>query len=232
MDLIAFESYNNAVGKEKARLLEKIIKTETPLVKSCVRRILGSARSALGANNNCETEDLIQVGLIALVSVIKKWDPAKGAWAAYARKWVTKAMYRALPEQTLIHVPVIDRPMLTLDQMAEVTAIRARTGREATAEEIGVSTELFAEWKTPPVRSTAVGDASDEIVQCTCSPDLTSDVLKALNTLDPRQQRIAMYLFVEEQTLDEVALIEGFSKFWVWEQKEEILKKLKYELTR
>ncbi len=209
MDLIAFESYKSSAGAEQARLQNLIVAGELPLVRSCVRRVLGRVRDG-------ETDDLVQVGLIAAAAALRKWDPTRGVWPAYARKWVTEAVRRALPEQALIHVPVTTRPKLTKEQMANVFAIRAGQGREATPEEIGVDPEVFAQWRAPAA-SARTSDSDEETVypSVVVDPDLGPDMVKALNTLEPLEQRVLLACAVEGKTLREVAAEEHLSNVWV-----------------
>ncbi len=211
MDHILYENYKTSAGKEQARLLNKIVAGEATLVRSCVWKVLGRANRVEASS---DVEDLFQVGCISLLAAVKMWDREKGPWAPYARKWVTEDIRRAMPEQSLIRVPNQSRHILTREQMMEIVAIRARTGREATAQEIGVSEEVLAEWRTPAVCTTAVGDDTEDFTRSAPSPDLAPDMVKALNSLDPQSQRVVMGFAVEGKTFEEIGKEEGFTKQW------------------
>ncbi len=226
MDLMLFERWQAATGVEKARILNRMVELEMPLVRSCVRTVL--ARSGAG-----EAEDLEQVGAIGLLSVIRKWDPAKGAWASYARRHVTEAIRRALPEQSLIHVSVTTWDhRLTKEQLAKVISIRARTGREATAEEVSADPVAFAEWCAPAVKVKADGGeaAQNTYKQGPC-PEATPDAMAALDVLDPRSQRVVLGLFVEEKTFAEVAAEEKISDVRVMQIRDAAVEKMYKRLT-
>ncbi len=227
MDLSTFENYRLAAGAEKARLHNQIVIAEAPLVRGCVRSVMRKYRSA------GEVEDLNQHGMMGLAKAVTVWDPAKGAWTPFARKWVTDAIQQALPAQSLIRVNknrAKNRCPLTREQVKDVQAIRS-SGREPTAEDVNVAKEVFDRWRAPVAQAVSDGGTcAEQYCQETPSPDSRTDAITALSVLTPQQQRIILGLFVEEKTLDEVGAAEGHSKFWAFEQRDIALKAMRERL--
>lgn len=222
MDLLLFETWKAAVeGPVKDKALNDIVVREMPLVKRCVRNVAGKA-----------SEDLVQEGAIALVAAIKRWDPERGAWSPYAQKWVSKAIRRGVCNESVIRIPLEERPKLTAAQVREVLAVRARTGREPTAEEIGVAPDVLASWLEPPVQCALDGLRVDHAFGNDPSTDIKQDMLRGLHVLDPRAQRIVMALYVEEKSLREVADEENLSHVVVREIAMASVEKMKKRLTK
>src|SRR3954469_15927700 len=98
MDPVLFSKYKTSTGVEKARLLSAIVLEETPMVRRAVKKALN--RSALPS----EIEDLVQTGLIGLLTAVDKWEPEKGPWAPYARSWIQHEAYKSRPSQIVVHV--------------------------------------------------------------------------------------------------------------------------------
>ena len=230
MDLELFKRYKAAEGSEKRRLLNTIVTKEMPLVRTCVRSFTRNFSQYNAA-------DLTQCGSMGLVSAAQQWDPDRGAWRSFAYRWICSAIQQAVPEQSEIRLPrKQNRPLLRRDQVRQVMGIRSRHGREATAEEIGVSPEVMAKWLTPVTGTVLLGDDLVERQGETsggahADPNLNLDSLKALGALDPRAQRIVLAFVVEEKTAAEVAKEESLSDTAVLNIRDAALRTMRKELS-
>ena len=216
-------------GSEKERLVNKIIADTMPLVRSVVRSVVRRLPGHL-APVQADLADLDQCGAMRVARVMEQWDPAKGAWAPFVRARVADAVAKALPAQSVIKVSKC-RPLVAQADLRKAEAIKARTGRDATAEELHLDQETLDKVRAPRVRVSE----DDTSVSESSAADATQHALRidmsgALGLLDPRSQRIMLALYVEEKTLREVAEAEGKSHVWVAEQAEAASAKMRARL--
>jgi RNA polymerase sigma factor (sigma-70 family) len=213
MDLTLFARYKAATGTEQAKLLNQIVIEGMPFVVRCVRKF---CRGKYEAN----LDDLVQHGAIGYARGVAKWTPEKGAWSPFAKKAVLFLVKRAALKQHVVAVPQ-SRPLLCKAQVQAAYAIRARTGREATAEELRVAPEVLEEYRKPV--SLAALDAFDNTspeyetwmnrgdTGASQQVETSLEVMKALDILEARERRIVIGCIVEGKTENEMAAEEGVS---------------------
>ena len=213
-------------GNEKERLVNKIIADTMPLVRSVVRSVVRRLPGHL-APVQADLADLDQCGAMRVARVMEQWDPAKGAWAPFVRARVADAVAKALPAQSVIKVSKC-RPLVAQSDLRKAEAIKARTGRDATAEELHLDQETLDKVRAPRIRVSE----DDTSVSESSAADATQHALRidmsgALDRLDPRSKRVVLYMVVEGKTSLEVAALESLSDQGVLNILNQALEKMK-----
>lgn len=127
-------------GPKKQRLLDALIRENTPLVKKLVARFLKYTRAAI------DFDDAMQAGLIGLMIAIRRFDPTKGRLSTYAGHWINWELRQAISRELIIQYPksVTGMPYKIFN-LAE--KIEGQTGKPATAAELGVTEEDLKKWQ-------------------------------------------------------------------------------------
>lgn len=105
------------------------------LVESNIRLVINVAKSY--QNWSVPLEDLVQEGVIGLMTAIDRFDPEKGfRFSTYATHWIRQAVGRALDGKSkTIRLPAhISQSIRKIDKARQ--AIQNETGAEATPEQI------------------------------------------------------------------------------------------------
>jgi RNA polymerase primary sigma factor len=237
----------------RARTLAGEAKNE--LITRNLRLVINIAKNFVG--RGLTLLDLIQEGNIGLMKAVDKFDYKRGfKFSTYATWWIRQAITRALIDQTkTIRVPV--HMVEFYNKVAKETReLTQRLEREPTKEEIAkrleVSTakveEAVKALQDPIALQTPVGDGDSELGdfirdQDSPSPycdmernDITGQIMRVLNTLDPREAQVLRMRFGigvdKDYTLEEIGRHLSVTRERIRQIESKALKKIKYSKRR
>jgi RNA polymerase primary sigma factor len=197
--------------------------------------------------------DLIQEGNIGLMKAVDKFKYELGfKFSTYATWWIRQAITRALIDQTkTIRVPV--HMMEFYNRVTKASReLTQQLGREPGKEEIakklevptGKIEEVFRAIQDPIALQTPVGDEDTKLEDFisdkespspysdTESSDITKHILRVLNTLTPREEKIIRMRFGiglgKDHTLEEVGSHFSITRERVRQIEAKALRKLKH----
>jgi RNA polymerase primary sigma factor len=232
----------------RARTLISEAKNE--LVTRNLRLVVNLAKHYIG--RGLSFLDLIQEGNIGLMKSIDKFDYKMGfKFSTYATWWIRQGITRALIDQTkTIRVPV--HMMEFYNKVSRASReLTQQLGREPSKEEIAkrleVSTrkieEVFRAIQDPIALQTPVGDEDSKLEDFISDKDspspysnternnVTEHILKVLNTLTPREEKIIRMRFGigfdKDHTLEEVGRYFSITRERVRQIESKALIKLK-----
>jgi RNA polymerase primary sigma factor len=152
------ETYR-AGGEDAEQARQELIQRNLRLVISIAKRYQG---------NGVPLEDLIQEGVIGLITALDRYDPARAKLSTYATWWIRHAVGRAIDYQSRpIRVP--NHSYLHLRRIRQATAaLRQRLGHDPTLDELSEATGLDAEWiaHLQTITATTSLDLEDEEGDC------------------------------------------------------------------
>ncbi len=216
-----------------------LVEANLPLVRKLAWHV--SAR----ASNAIELEDLMQIGLVALVEASRVYEDQGFAFSTYASTRIKGAMLDALRRTAR-------QPRSAAATRRELDAARkdveGRTGTAATSEEIAETLGItMAELRvredaTMPVNEVGLADvyADDnaafaderEDVETWLDDRRTRHMLgAAIATLAEREQMVLQLYFREELNLEEIGQVLGVSAARVCQVKAGAIARLKAKLT-
>jgi RNA polymerase sigma factor (sigma-70 family) len=178
-------------------------------------RLVVSVARRYGIQHGMDLVDLVQEGNLGLMRAVDKFDWRKGfKFSTYATWWIRQALSRALAEKSrTVRIPASLHDQLTTIRAAS-SRFQAETGRAPTvhelAEESGVASHLVEEalavaeavsLENPIGEDGAVladfvtdGDDADPAEEAERSM-VTSELRRAIERLQPREQRILLMRF-------------------------------------
>jgi RNA polymerase sigma factor for flagellar operon FliA len=197
------------------------------------------------ASNAIELEDLMQIGLVALVEASRVYEDQGFAFSTYASTRVKGAMLDAL-RRTAKQPRSASATRRELDNARK--AIEGETGGAATAEQLAERLGItLAELRqredaSMPVNEVGLADvyADDNAafaddrddVETLLDDQRTRHMLgAAIATLPEREQMVLQLYFREELNLEEIGQVLGVSAARVCQVKAAALKSLKKKLT-
>ncbi len=152
---------------EAARLVARdfFIRCALPLVN--LRASVVRTRSPL------PFEDLVQIGSVALISAVDRFDPTYGApFAAYAYPWVKQAMRRGERQAEVISLPMRVRSALYKVRAARVDPAWANASARQLAVHVGLSPLLVQRALDEHFVASLDGDPETEgSLAATCADD-------------------------------------------------------------
>lgn len=202
------------------RRLDKLVERFTPLVRATVRQYLGRGEPA---------DDLLQVGMLALVKALERFDPSSGAsFGAYARPTVAGEIKRHFRDHTwAVKVP---RSMQELQaKVARARASDPGAPSSAIAEQLGVSVEDVLEadiahdayraksldFSTPGETAVPLVDTLGVREEGYDEISLRDEVADALSVLGPRDREVVELRYFDEQLQREIGAGIGVSQMQV-----------------
>lgn len=224
MDLQTFQAYRSATDPKQAQqLLGKLIQNEDDRVKRCafaLTRVVGGH----------QFEDLKQAGYVGLLSAFRLFDAQKGDWPRYAKRWITMEMHRQIVDRTpMIPGAKHSKSRITKKVRRAKQVFEAAHGRKATAEDVGVSSEVWDRWAQSNVQvayEQPGGLDLQMIEDKTERPMLSDSFVRVMCRLTTTEQRIFLKAVFEDVPHEDIAAQENLDK----EQIPFLLKKTKEKL--
>ncbi len=214
---------------------DDLAKQNIPLV----RRIAWHVHARVAAS--IDLEDLIQIGMIALVEAAQCYEDRGHAFSTYASMRIRGAMIDHLRRDARMARSAMQRQRIVgaMHRALEQKLHRAPTDVEM-AEALGLTPAAYRDtlMAIQPLRNEPIDDAySDHLMvfaDPADQPDAAlarirlSDALKgAIDQLNEREQTILQLYFVEELNLDEIGLILGVGAARVCQIKKSALAKMR-----
>ncbi|MFD1786102.1 FliA/WhiG family RNA polymerase sigma factor [Sphingomonas floccifaciens] len=221
--------------------MNAMVRQHMPKVRRIAWHVHGSMSSAV------EVEDLVQIGLIALVEAVATFeDRGQVTFEQYLNTRVRGSMIDELRRQATLTRGAMKRRKLYHETVAALTGPDGRRPADAAvAEKLGVTVDkLRTDYATAePVRFENVDDVhADEgpwFVSDEPSPfDLLADsdqrdtLIEAIASLPEREQLVIQLYYVEELNLDEIGMVLDVGAARVCQIKKSAHDRLKKALTR
>jgi RNA polymerase sigma factor for flagellar operon FliA len=219
---------------------EAMIRQYLPLVRRIAWHVHGSMSSIV------EVEDLVQIGLVALVEAVGHAAEQGAQFRAYLQTRLRGAMIDELRRQATTTRGAMRRRRQYHAALATLTASTGRAPDEAAlAKELGVTVEkLRAEYETADaVRFESMDevyaddlpwfadDTPDAFEQLAAS-DLRDTLIAAITALPEREALVVQLFYVEELNLEEIGQVIGVGAARVCQIKAAAHAKLKKALAR
>lgn len=221
--------------------LNALVRQHMPRVRRIAWHVHGSMSSSV------EVEDLVQIGLIALVEAVGSFED-RGAvtFEQYLNTRVRGSMIDELRRQATLTRGAMKRRKLYNETVASLTTVYGkRPDDAAVAEKLGVTIEkLRTDYATAePVRFENVddmqGDEGPWFVSGEPSPfDLLAEtdqrdvLIQAIADLPEREQMVIQLYYVEELNLEEIGQVLDVGAARVCQIKKSAHERLKKALTR
>jgi RNA polymerase primary sigma factor len=234
-----------------AKARELIAEAKNELITRNLRLVINIAKNYIG--RGLSLLDLIQEGNIGLMRAVDKFKYEKGfKFSTYATWWIRQAITRSLMDQTkTIRVPVHMMEFynkVTKASRELISYLGREPSKEEIAERLEVSTrkieEVFRAIQDPIALQTPVGDEDtklEDFIGDKNSPSPHSDaernnvterILRVLNTLTPREEKIIRMRFGigfnKDYTLEEIGRYLSITRERVRQIEEKALRKLKH----
>lgn len=227
-------------GREPARLdPNKLIEENVPLVRKIAWHVAGRAPSTI------EVEDLIQIGMIALIEAARRYEEQGYQFSTYAGTRIRGAMMDYLRSQSNLCRSALDfRRDLRLAQ----DKLRTRLGREASeselAGELGLAPEEFLARvdQAADVQMDSMDEVYSEHSIWFASEEEDAEVaiersqLEALvrdgiGGLPEREQMVLQLFFIEELNLEEIGAVLDVTAARICQIKKSALDRLRKRLS-
>jgi RNA polymerase sigma factor for flagellar operon FliA len=217
---------------------EMLARQHMPLVRKIAWHVHGRVSSAM------EVEDLIQVGMVALVEAANGFEDRGHAFSTYATIRIRGAMIDHLRR----HATICRSAMARRRELAAVRSrLETRLGRGATEAEMAEEMNLdAADYRamvdeTQSIQHESLDEAySDQSMWFADVEDRADDALEreglkaaiaqGIRTLPEREAMILQLYFVEEMNLEEIGLTLGVGAARVCQIKKAALDRLRASL--
>lgn len=215
--------------------VEALVQQSIPLVRRIAWHVHARIASAI------EVEDLIQIGMIALVEASRTYEDRGHAFSTYASMRIRGAMIDHLRREAKVARSAIAkrREVEKVRARLEQTLMRSPNDVEM-AEALGMEIEAFQDLNAAiqPIRDEAIDDAySDHLMdfadqgeradQAMEREQLAAALKVAIDKLNEREQLILQLYFVEELNLDEIGQVLGVGAARVCQIKKAALTKVR-----
>ena len=221
--------------------ITQLINDHTDLVKKISWHLHGRVNSII------DIEDIIQIGMLGLISAAQNYIPQKNAsFASYASIRVKGEILDYLRKSSNL-----DRTTISIKKNSEkaINHLRNKLGREPfhneIANELGISTEKYFEWSHAFEASVSksLEDSYDEYSNWFITNDLNPEeqlnevelrdnLKKALKKLEGKEALIIQLYFVEELNIYEIAEVMEVTTGRVSQIKTSAIKKIREQLNK
>jgi RNA polymerase sigma factor FliA len=221
--------------KPEVQSPEAIARAHMPLVRKIAWHVHGRVSTAI------EVEDLIQIGMIALVEAANGYEDRGHAFATYATMRIRGAMIDHLRRQATLCRSAMARRR---DFTAARVKLEQRLGREASEAELAVElgldpAEFRRQWdEAQAVRHESIdevysehsmwfADLGEGAEQALQREGLQEALAGAIRQLPEREAMVLQLYFVEEMNLEEIGLTLGIGAARVCQIKKAALEKVR-----
>ncbi|MDA9882501.1 FliA/WhiG family RNA polymerase sigma factor, partial [Alphaproteobacteria bacterium] len=194
-----------------------------------------------------EIEDIIQIGMLGLISAAQNYTPQSDAsFTSYASIRIRGEILDFLRKSSNL-----DRTTITIKKSAEkaINTLRNKLAREPheyeIANELGITTEKYFEWKNAFEASVSrsLDDSYDEYSNWFIAKDLNPEeqindtelrqsLKEVIKKLDGKEALIIQLYFVEELNIYEIAEVMEVSTGRVSQIKTSAIKKIRENLSK
>lgn len=229
-------------GPPPQATVEQLVREHTPLVRRIAWHVYGGVSTAV------ELEDLVQIGLVALVEAANSFED-RGAGVTFAQYLSTRlrgAMIDELRRQATLTRGAMRRRRAHADA---VKALTSELGRAPTDDEVAVRLDVPVERmrseyaSAQPVRFEPIeGVYSDENPSFMSEEpdpfeqlegeDMRRALIAAIGELVEREAQVIQLYYVEELNLEEIGLVLGVGAARVCQIKKAAHDKLKAALQK
>ena len=221
--------------KPEVQSPEAIARAHMPLVRKIAWHVHGRVSTAI------EVEDLIQIGMIALVEAANGYEDRGHAFATYATMRIRGAMIDHLRRQATLCRSAMARRR---DFTAARVKLEQKFGREASEAELAVElgldpAEFRRQWdEAQAVRHESIdevysehsmwfADLGEGAEQALQREGLQEALAGAIRQLPEREAMVLQLYFVEEMNLEEIGLTLGIGAARVCQIKKAALEKVR-----
>ena len=221
--------------KPEVQSPEALARAHMPLVRKIAWHVHGRVSTAI------EVEDLIQIGMIALVEAANGYEDRGHAFATYATMRIRGAMIDHLRRQATLCRSAMARRR---DFTAARVKLEQKLGREASEAELAVElgldpAEFRRQWdEAQAVRHESIdevysehsmwfADLGEGAEQALQREGLQEALAGAIRQLPEREAMVLQLYFVEEMNLEEIGLTLGIGAARVCQIKKAALEKVR-----
>lgn len=221
--------------KPEVQSPEALARAHMPLVRKIAWHVHGRVSTAI------EVEDLIQIGMIALVEAANGYEDRGHAFATYATMRIRGAMIDHLRRQATLCRSAMTRRR---DFTATRLKLEQKLGREASEAELAVElgldpAEFRRQWdEAQAVRHESIdevysehsmwfADLGEGAEQALQREGLQEALAGAIRQLPEREAMVLQLYFVEEMNLEEIGLTLGIGAARVCQIKKAALEKVR-----
>ena len=221
--------------------INQLIDDNTNLVKKISWYLHGRVNSIV------DIEDIIQIGMLGLISAAQNYTPQKNAsFVSYASIRIKGEILDYLRKSSNL-----DRSTILIKKNAEKASnhLRNKLGRDPyqneIADELGISSEKYQEWSHAFEASVikSLEDSYDDYSNWFMTKDLNPEeqvnevelrdnLKKALKTLEGKEAIIIQLYFVEELNIYEIAEVMDVTTGRVSQIKTSAIKKIRLQLNK
>lgn len=211
------------------------------LYAGLVRRIAWQVQRA---SSGLEVDDLVQIGMVALLEAADAYEDRGASFATYAAIRARGAMVDAVRRHASVNRSLLrrQRTIAATREALSVKLSRRPTGAEL-GERLGLQSNVIAMLEASPVAprlepmdqvyadddSTFADDAPDAL-SALIHQSLLSDVSAAVAALPEREALVLQLYFVEELGLDEIGTVLGVGAARVCQIKKRALERVRQAL--
>jgi len=221
--------------------INQLISEHTNLVRKISWHLHGRVNSII------DIEDIVQIGMLGLISAAQNYTPQKNAsFASYASIRVKGEILDYLRKSSNL-----DRTTITIKKNSEkaINFLRNKLGREPfhneIAKELGMSSEKYLEWSHAFEASVSKSledsydDYSNWFVTSDLNPEeqindveLRNNLKEALKELEGKEALIIQLYFVEELNIYEIAEVLEVTTGRVSQIKNSAIKRIREQLKK